>query len=100
MDLHAGYACACLFGECDGVGMRTSWFRSRDRAATQSAFAPSPPGYTGRHCEQQLEPCARNPCLNGALCLLEDGEDVCYCVPDYHGDRCQQQYDECRRGPG
>ena len=30
--------------------------------------------------------------MNGALCLVEDGEQRCYCVPDYHGPRCQYKY--------
>ncbi|ERL84325.1 hypothetical protein D910_01744, partial [Dendroctonus ponderosae] len=43
--------------------------------------------------------CSKNPCKNGALCLLEDNLPVCYCVPDFHGDLCQLQYDECLLGP-
>ena len=30
--------------------------------------------------------------MNGALCLVEEGEQRCYCVPDYHGQRCQYKY--------
>jgi hypothetical protein len=55
--------------------------------------------YTGKNCEMKLHHCVTSPCENDALCLMEDGVRVCYCVPDYHGDRCQFQYDECQLGP-
>lgn len=29
------------------------------------------------------------------MCLLEDSQPVCYCVPDYHGQLCEQRYDDC-----
>jgi EYS protein len=56
-------------------------------------------GYTGKNCEVKLHQCDTVSCENNALCLIEDGVTVCYCVPDYHGDRCQFQYDECQLGP-
>lgn len=40
-------------------------------------------------------PCDENPCQNGAVCLLEDEHQVCYCVPDYHGALCELKYDDC-----
>lgn len=36
-----------------------------------------------------------NPCQNNAVCLLEDNQTVCYCVPDYHGSLCELRYDDC-----
>lgn len=52
-------------------------------------------GFTGKSCETKLETCLDNPCLNAALCLVEGGNKVCYCVPDFHGKLCEQRYDEC-----
>ena len=40
-------------------------------------------------------PCANNPCENNAVCLSEDAQPVCYCVPDYHGAFCELRYDDC-----
>ena len=54
----------------------------------------------GRVCEEKLEQCEDSPCLNGALCLIEDDSFRCYCVPDYHGKRCQHKYNECQLPPG
>nr|CAD7415167.1 unnamed protein product [Timema poppensis] len=90
VDLFAGYSCACPFG-------MLAFFTCK------SGFSPGPKvrpfcvvtGYTGSNCEVKLHPCLVSPCLNQALCLVEAGTRVCYCVPDYHGDRCQFQYDEC-----
>ena len=48
----------------------------------------------------RLEQCEDSPCLNGALCLVEDDIFRCYCVPDYHGKRCQFKYNECQLPPG
>lgn len=29
------------------------------------------------------------------MCLFEDAQPVCYCVPDYHGTFCESRYDDC-----
>lgn len=29
------------------------------------------------------------------MCLLEDNQPVCYCVPDYHGQLCELRYNDC-----
>lgn len=52
-------------------------------------------GYTGIDCEKAIQPCDGNPCQNEAICLLEDDQPVCYCVPDYHGPFCELRYDDC-----
>jgi hypothetical protein len=48
----------------------------------------------------RVEQCEDSPCLNGALCLVEEDLFRCYCVPDYHGKRCQFKYNECQLPPG
>lgn len=53
-------------------------------------------GFTGANCEEEVQQCEDSPCSNGALCLMEEGAPVCYCVPDYHGERCEARYDECQ----
>lgn len=39
--------------------------------------------------------CSESPCQNNAVCLFEDDQPVCYCVPDYHGTFCELRYDDC-----
>ncbi|XP_075934317.1 versican core protein isoform X2 [Anarhichas minor] len=56
------------------------------------------PGYTGRHCETEVDQCQSNPCLNGATCL--DGVDyfTCLCLPSYSGELCEQDTEVCGFG--
>lgn len=55
--------------------------------------------FTGTNCEEPVLECDDSPCHNDALCLMEEGLPVCYCVPDFHGEHCEDQYDECQLGP-
>ena len=52
-------------------------------------------GFTGKDCDKEIVPCEHNPCQNDAVCLFEDNQPVCYCVPDYHGMLCELKYDDC-----
>ncbi|XP_075884576.1 coagulation factor IX isoform X3 [Nelusetta ayraudi] len=42
-----------------------------------------------------LNPCGRNPCLNGGLCTLERGHFLCLCPPPYQGKTCDTVVSEC-----
>ncbi|XP_060890228.1 versican core protein-like [Labrus mixtus] len=48
------------------------------------------PGYTGNHCETDVDECQSNPCLNGATCLDGVSSYTCLCLPSYAGERCEQ----------
>nr|XP_045606994.1 protein eyes shut-like [Procambarus clarkii] len=52
-------------------------------------------GFTGTLCQEAVVFCDESPCHNGALCVMEDHNATCYCVPDYHGTHCQDQYNDC-----
>lgn len=39
-------------------------------------------------CVIDLNPCRRNPCLNGGMCTLERGHFLCLCSPPYQGETC------------
>ncbi|PVD19033.1 hypothetical protein C0Q70_21592 [Pomacea canaliculata] len=56
------------------------------------------PGFTGSHCEVDVNDCASSPCVNG-LCVDEVGGYTCYCRPGFHGQRCELDYDECSTNP-
>ena len=45
---------------------------------------------TGKLCDQDLDECASNPCLNGGLCkqLLPPGY-TCVCPEEYYGENCE-----------
>lgn len=49
-----------------------------------------PPQFTGRNCEESLDPCIGEPCQNGATCdILPQGGYVCKCPPGRTGEHCE-----------
>ncbi|XP_057337294.1 protein jagged-1b-like [Microplitis mediator] len=58
-----------------------------------------PDGFSGSSCEKVDNPCASNPCLNGATCV-ELGETAeCQCAPGFSGPYCATDVDECASQP-
>ncbi|XP_053266945.1 brevican core protein [Pleuronectes platessa] len=56
------------------------------------------PGYTGQHCETDVDECESNPCLNGATCLDGVNSFTCLCLPSYAGELCEQDTEVCGFG--
>ncbi|KAM7388055.1 hypothetical protein PAMP_024256 [Pampus punctatissimus] len=48
-----------------------------------------PPGFTGHRCEQEVDECKSNPCLNGGYCRNLINKFVCVCEMSFAGDVCQ-----------
>ncbi|XP_023288194.1 agrin [Orussus abietinus] len=49
-----------------------------------------PPQYTGRNCEESLDPCMDEPCQHGATCdILPQGGYICKCPPGRAGEHCE-----------
>uniref|UniRef100_A0A3B4ZPW9 Protein crumbs homolog 1-like n=1 Tax=Stegastes partitus TaxID=144197 RepID=A0A3B4ZPW9_9TELE len=48
-----------------------------------------PPGFIGHRCEQEVDECKSNPCLNGGYCRNLINKFVCVCDMSYAGDMCQ-----------
>ncbi|XP_014210808.1 agrin-like [Copidosoma floridanum] len=49
-----------------------------------------PPQYTGRNCEDSLDPCMSKPCHHSATCdIMPEGGYVCKCPPGRTGVHCQ-----------
>ncbi|KAM8853080.1 versican core protein isoform 2-T2 [Synchiropus picturatus] len=56
------------------------------------------PGYSGSHCETDVDECQANPCLNGGTCLDQVGSFICVCLPSYSGRLCEQDTEVCGVG--
>ncbi|XP_034557833.1 protein crumbs homolog 1 [Notolabrus celidotus] len=48
-----------------------------------------PPGFTGHRCEQEIDECKSNPCLNGGYCRNLINKFACVCDMSFAGNTCQ-----------
>ena len=52
-----------------------------------------PLGYTGQHCEVNIDDCGTgpSPCDNGGTCVDGIGSFTCECLVDFSGQACEMQ---------
>nr|XP_022340062.1 slit homolog 2 protein-like isoform X3 [Crassostrea virginica] len=55
-----------------------------------------PAGFHGDKCENEINACFINPCLNGVCEVLDHGRFRCKCDNGYRGDRCEINIDDCK----
>ncbi|XP_067127995.1 delta and Notch-like epidermal growth factor-related receptor isoform X2 [Centruroides vittatus] len=58
-----------------------------------------PHGYSGAKCEEMLNQCDRNPCLNDGVCQGNQTWYKCLCPSGYTGRDCETNMDECISNP-
>ncbi|NWT39850.1 CRUM1 protein, partial [Chroicocephalus maculipennis] len=54
-----------------------------------------PKGWTGTHCEVNIDECFSNPCIHGN-CTDGISSYECSCEPGYTGVNCEEDIDNCR----
>ena len=52
-------------------------------------------GYTGERCENEIDYCAPQPCLNNATCSYDLSGYVCTCAQGYTDPNCSSEIDYC-----
>ncbi|XP_065193055.1 fibrillin-2-like [Sycon ciliatum] len=53
------------------------------------------PGFTGVHCEVNVDDCLGMPCLNNAVCMDMVDAYQCQCQSGFTGQNCQVDIDDC-----
>lgn len=56
-------------------------------------------GYTGVHCELDIDSCIGHRCSEHAVCLGQQHNYTCHCMLGYEGTFCEIETDECRSSP-
>jgi hypothetical protein len=57
------------------------------------------PGFSGDHCDFDINECLCGPCKNNATCIDKINTFECQCPPGYAGKTCDQDVDECESSP-
>ena len=56
-------------------------------------------GFVGEFCDNNVNDCASDPCMNGGSCSDQVGGYVCSCPSGWGGDRCEQDIGYCDSDP-
>lgn len=56
-------------------------------------------GFTGALCDEQINECEPNPCINDGTCHDKVNGFDCECQPGYRGVKCEININECESNP-
>ena len=58
-----------------------------------------PAGYTGDHCQYEIDECAPDPCVHALSCTNLMNDYTCTCKPGFAGKDCDVNVNECVTRP-
>lgn len=64
-----------------------------------SYLCQCPEGFTGAHCDDNINECAIYPCQNGGTCQDGLNDYRCTCSPGYSGKNCSVAVNKCVHNP-
>ena len=50
------------------------------------------PGWTGKNCDESIDDCASNPCVNGGTCEDLVNDYACTCATGFSGKSCEGNF--------
>ena len=97
-----GLRCEAAYDPCATspcLNSATCVKQSEERGAALELTCACLPGYTGQHCEVNIDDCVGVACQAHHLCVdLVQGYE-CRCPRGYQGDNCTEDIDECGPQP-
>ncbi|RXN10513.1 eyes shut-like protein [Labeo rohita] len=90
---YTGLLCEQAYDPCD------LWHNPCLHNSTCRANCFCKPGFSGQHCEEDINECASNPCQNRGVCQDLVNGFQCNCVPGYFGTLCNLDINECEASP-
>ncbi len=84
----------CTNGTCGGTAVECNDGTCNEDDGSCSCEA----GFTGDHCETNIDECASNPCIHGS-CTDGINSYTCSCEDGYNGTNCDNDIDECASNP-
>ncbi|XP_033736405.1 uncharacterized protein LOC117324594 [Pecten maximus] len=97
-DQNYGYTCEtvcpCQYGTCVKEPANSGSDSRIFEIGGEKLSCNCTTGYTGVHCDQDIDDCLGDPCSNGGVCVDGVQSYICECPVGYHGTHCELTRDK------